>query len=79
MTDYGITPVNDNYSVQDIDEKAHATAESGGITVTLPSAVNRAGCGFGVVNMDGGAGGVTVATASGQKINDFASYVLIDK
>src|SRR5258707_14214980 len=79
VTDYAITPVNGNYSVQDMDEKAHATEGSGGITVTFPSAVNRAGCGFGVVNVVGGAGAGTAATTARKKINDDTSYSMIGK
>jgi hypothetical protein len=56
-----------------------ATAGVGGITLTLPTAVGLSGLKAAIIQIDTGAGGVTIATTSSQTINGASNYELTNQ
>lgn len=55
------------------------TAGSGGITLTLPTAVGNGGSRITIIQVDTGAGGVTITTTNSQHINGASSYELTNQ
>ncbi|MHB8362815.1 MAG: hypothetical protein ACYDBX_04320 [Patescibacteria group bacterium] len=65
-----------NYSISTTDHFVDCAGGSGGITVTLPTAVGYAGLTFVITKTDSGVGNVTIATTSSQTINGATTYVI---
>ena len=65
-----------NYSILTTDHFIDCTGGSGGITVTLPTAINNTGLTFTITKVDGGAGVVTIATTASQNINGNLTKVI---
>lgn len=75
----GITSLSANTTLASTHDLVLATAGATGITLTLPAANARAGQRFTIVNVDGGAGGVTISRAGTDTIMGQTSYKLTNK
>ena len=64
------------YTITDTDYSINADATSAAFSVTLPTALDRAGSVFVVRKKDSSVNAVTVATTSAQTINGVTTYVL---
>src|SRR5690242_1530032 len=73
---YGRTPISSDTTLDDTHDLVEATGGSVGITVTLPTAVGRAGYSYKIVRADSNTGPVTIATTSAQTINGQSNYTL---
>ena len=76
-TRYIQTSQSSNYSILTTDRYVDCTGGSGGITVTLPTAVGYAGLTYTITKVDAAVGYVTIATTSSQTINGNATYSIL--
>ncbi len=70
------TSQSSNYSILLTDRYVDCTGGSGGVTVTLPTAVGNAGLTYTITKIDSGVGNVTIATTSSQTINGATTYAI---
>lgn len=73
------TSVAVNYSISTLDHFVECTAGSGGITVTLPTAVGNRGLTLVITKVDSGIGNITINTTSSQTINGMSSYAIVTR
>lgn len=66
-------------SLSETDAILLATGGSGGITVTLPTAVGKAGRKFTIKKVDAGAGNISIVTTSAQTIDGQSNWLLVDQ
>jgi hypothetical protein len=76
---FAFTTTSTNLTLVAPNDFVACTGGSGGITITLLTAVGNGGCAFIIKKVDSGIGAITIATTSSQTIDGSSTYQLTNQ